>query len=84
MTTIFTVHHSDPEPDDSIDYDKVIGTYSTLELAQQAIDRLHDKPGFRECPQGWFIEKLVLDKDNAWRDGFATMINGVEQKVTRQ
>jgi hypothetical protein len=84
MTIVYLVHHYDSEPDDGIDYDKVIGFYSSRELAQQAIGRLHDKPGFRECPQGWKIADIILDKDDAWRDGFATMINGVEQVVTRQ
>ncbi|MBS0547723.1 MAG: hypothetical protein JSR24_08245 [Proteobacteria bacterium] len=79
MTKIYELHHYDPDSDNGIDFDKKIGVYSSEALAQQAIERLRDKPGFRDCPSGWLIEEVIVDKDTAWEQGFVTFIDGVEQ-----
>jgi hypothetical protein len=79
LMKIYELHHYDPEDDNGVDFDKTIGVYSSEEKAKQAIERLHDKPGFRDCPNGWLIYDIDVDKDSAWEGGFVTFINGVEQ-----
>lgn len=48
---------------------KDIGIYESKELAEQAIERLKIKPGFREYPDGFIINSLLLNFDY-WSDGF--------------
>lgn len=38
-----------------------------------AIERLKDKKGFKDHPEGFLIAECRLDQDG-WTDGFATMI----------
>jgi hypothetical protein len=76
MTKLYVVCHFDQETDDDNDEEKLIGVYSTKDRAQQAIDRLRDKPGFRDFPERWWIDEFILDKDSAWTDGFVTMYPG--------
>ncbi len=75
MTTLYLVRHFDQETDDDDDKEKVIGVYSTLDLAKQAIERLRDKPGFRDYPERWLICHETLNKD-WWEEGFATALPG--------
>jgi hypothetical protein len=56
------------EPDEEKD-PKDIGIYSTEEQAKAAIERLKDKPGFRDWPGGFRIFRAILDKDY-WVEGF--------------
>jgi hypothetical protein len=76
MTTVYVVHHKDHETLEDNDHEKIIGVYSTLERAEQAIERLRDKPGFREFPDWWWVERMVLNKDTYWTDGFVTVQPG--------
>ena len=76
MTKIYELHHYDPEDDSGIDFDKRIGVYSSEALAKAAIERLRDKPGFRECPNGWLIEEVVVDKDTKEAKSIAGEFNG--------
>jgi hypothetical protein len=64
---IFTLRHTMVRDGDE-DH-KEIGTYSSEELAKQAIERVKAKPGFRD-PRGYFtIDPSLLDFDY-WADGF--------------
>lgn len=76
MKALYILHHYDQETYDNNDHEKIIGVYSTEKHAEQAIERLRDKPGFRDFPERWFISRMVLDKDSAWTDGFVTMRSG--------
>ena len=68
MTKIYTLRHTIVRGDDDENH-KEIGTYSTEENAKRAIERLKDKPGFRD-PRGYFtIDSSLLDFDY-WADGF--------------
>ena len=51
------------------DIELLIGVYETKDAAEAAIDRLRNKPGFVDFPEGFLIEGLELGKDN-WTDGF--------------
>ena len=67
MKKVFTVRHTIVRGDEE-DH-KEIGTYSSEEKAKQAIERVKDKPGFRD-PRGYFtIDPSLLDFDY-WADGF--------------
>jgi hypothetical protein len=50
---------------------KLIGVYSSQELAEQARQRVATQPGFREAPTGFCIDRYTVDQDN-WREGYAT------------
>ncbi|HEY4171328.1 MAG TPA: hypothetical protein VGM96_31340 [Reyranella sp.] len=76
---IYELFHYDQEDDDGIDFQKLIGVYSSEKKAEDAIERLRDKPGFRDCPNGWLICPIVVDEETAWENGFVTFINGIEQ-----
>lgn len=56
--------------------EKLVGVYSSERLARQAIERLRDKPGFRDYPERWEIDDWYLDEDD-WTDGFVTVLHGV-------
>lgn len=49
--------------------EKLIGVYLSEGDAQAAIGRLGSKPGFRETPDGFSIDKYTLNRD-AWEEGF--------------
>lgn len=76
MTTVYILYHYDQETLEDNDHRKMVGVYSTEKRAEQAIERLRDKPGFREFPERWFIGHAVLDKDTQWTDGFVTIQPG--------
>ena len=67
MKKLFTLRHTIVR--DGQEDHKEIGIYSSKVLAKQAIERVKDKPGFRD-PRGYFtIDPCVLDFDY-WADGF--------------
>ena len=68
MTTIYMLYYIRSKNTDNEDI-KLIGVYSTESKAQETIERLHEKPGFRDWPQGFEIAGTVLDRDG-WIDGF--------------
>lgn len=47
----------------------MLGTYSTRELAEAAIQRVRDKEGFRDWPAGFRIVEMEVDR-TLWEDGF--------------
>jgi hypothetical protein len=48
---------------------KFIGIFSSVELAESAINRLRVQPGFREHPEGFEISEQSLDLVG-WQEGF--------------
>jgi hypothetical protein len=68
MTRIYGLYH-EYTSDSGIAEEKAIGIYSSPERAQQAIERVKDKPGFRDHPDGFRIDELELDRDG-WEEGF--------------
>jgi hypothetical protein len=55
-----------PEEDD---IELLIGVYSSNDEARAAIERMKDKPGFADFPQGFEVCSYSLDSDH-WTDGF--------------
>lgn len=67
---VYIVHHTHEVGDDVQDV-KVIGIYSKKEIAQAAIDRSAELPGFRESVGGFSIDEYLIDQDN-WTEGFVS------------
>lgn len=53
------------------DEELFIGAYSSENDARAAIDRLRDKPGFVNYPDGFQIHPYKLNLDH-WTEGFVT------------
>ena len=70
MNSVYILQHVHIPHDDCEDV-KFIGVYSTQKMAQQAIERLKAQPGFKETPQGFYIEEYDVDVDH-WCEGFIT------------
>jgi len=53
--------------------EKLIGVYSSLGKAEEAIERLKGQPGFVDAPEGFGIYPYAVDKDTHWTEGFVTV-----------
>lgn len=51
---------------------KVIGIYSSLDLAEKALERTRVLPGFATEPNDFAIHRYELDKDH-WPRGFVRL-----------
>jgi hypothetical protein len=74
MTIVYPLYHSRPlddEEEEEEKEEKFIGIYSSKAQAEAAIERLKDKPGFRDFPDGFRIYEDELDRD-CWTEGFLT------------
>ena len=71
MNRVYFLYHIDEKRVDGYHHGKIIGIYSTLDLAKAAIDRFRDKPGFRDYPERWKIYPRTIDRDS-WTKGFVT------------
>lgn len=54
---------------------KLLGVYSTRQLAEERQDRAMNAPGFKDCPEGFYVEGYILDKDE-WTEGYVTIPPG--------
>jgi hypothetical protein len=72
MEKVYILHHS-YEIEDR-DETKLIGVYETQELADKAIKRLMNKPGFRDRPDDFVISEHKLNSDS-WTEGYRTLVN---------
>jgi hypothetical protein len=68
---VYLLWHS-YETDVGADETKLIGVYSTSELAQAAQKRAATLPGFCDRPNAFEISAYELDKDD-WREGYVTL-----------
>ena len=48
---------------------KFIGVYSSIAEANKAVERSSRLPGFIDSPNGFSIDKYIIDEDN-WREGY--------------
>ena len=65
---VYIVQHVDDRADDNEDV-KLIGIYSTEGDAQAAIARLVVRPGFRDVPNGFRVDRYTVGEDH-WTEGF--------------
>ena len=65
--TVYVLQHlrEDAESEDV----KFLGVYSSRAAAEAAINRVRDKPGFRDYPDGFYLDPHALDADH-WTEGF--------------
>jgi hypothetical protein len=52
------------------DEDRLIGVFELETFANEVVERLRGKPGFRDAPDGLGIDNYTLDEDG-WREGFS-------------
>ena len=57
------------ERDNDEDTELLVGIYKTEADAKAAIDRLRNKPGFADFPEGFQIHQRELGQDS-WTEGF--------------
>jgi hypothetical protein len=50
---------------------ELIGVYSSQESAARAQQRAAARPGFREAPDGFCIDRYTVDQD-CWVEGYVT------------
>src|SRR5262245_36924723 len=67
---VFLLWHTHEFPSGEEDI-KLIGVYSSHELADQARQRAVTLAGFRDAPTGFCIDRFAVDQDN-WTDGYVT------------
>lgn len=63
-------HTRDPDAED--EDSKLIGVYSSRDLAEAARTRASKLPGFCNQPDGFIIEPYPIDKDH-WTEGFVDL-----------
>ena len=68
---VFLVHHVHVQEDGEEDV-KFIGVYSTRENAERAKDRAGVLPGFCQVPEGFSVERYLVDEDH-WTEGYITV-----------
>lgn len=68
---IYELLHCRTDKDGSDD-ERVLGIYSTLAKAKQGLALLHDKPYFRDYPEGFEILEGTID-ETYMREGFVTV-----------
>lgn len=59
MKTVFRLAHINKVNQDI----KGIGFYASKEEAEKAIQRAVKLPGFCDCPEGFIIQEIEIDKD---------------------
>ncbi len=60
------------EIDEDTEDSKLLGVYSSWKKAQGKIEEYKLLPGFCEYPDGFLIDRCVLNKDE-WTEGFITL-----------
>jgi homoserine kinase type II len=68
MELVFLLWHV-REVQDGDDHELLIGVYKTEQDANAAIERLRQKPGFIDYPNGFQIHPRELNRDG-WTEGF--------------
>lgn len=71
MKSVYFLYHLDEQRSDGFQPRKLVGVYSTMQRAQEALRRYHDKPGFKDHPDDWRILEHEMDRDD-WTKGFVT------------
>jgi hypothetical protein len=67
-TTVFLVWHNHGPIEDS-DNAKLLGVFSSRELAQERVEAALTEPGFADHPEGFTVDEYVVDQ-HEWIEGF--------------
>jgi hypothetical protein len=73
LRSAFVVQHVHVLPDGVEDV-KLVGVYSSRRTADDAILRTRLLEGFKDAPDGFFVDEYALDKD-AWQEGYSAVNN---------
>jgi hypothetical protein len=68
---VFVLQHVHTFDDGEEDV-KMMGVYSSQEQAEAAIERLSKKPGFSDVPEGFVVDRYVVNQD-CWTEGYVSM-----------
>ncbi|HEY8505603.1 MAG TPA: hypothetical protein VIL46_13545 [Gemmataceae bacterium] len=63
------------EFEDGREDEKLLGIYSSRELAEEALERARSLPGFRDAPDGFEIGCYTVDRV-CWPEGYVTELPG--------
>jgi len=69
MITVFLLQHSYEV--NRVENSKIIGIYSSREIAESIIIKYKKLPGFKHYPNDFFIDGYELDEDS-WQEGFVS------------
>jgi hypothetical protein len=76
MDSVHLLWHTHQVADDSDD--KLIGVYKSRKDAEAAIERLRDKPGFKDAIEGFEICDYVVGRDG-WTEGYVSWAEAMGQ-----
>jgi hypothetical protein len=79
MRKVFVLEHSYEK--DNVEESKMIGVFSSILLANEAIERLITLPGFQAYPEGFNIDEYTIDK-YSWNEGFISWDEASNERVT--
>lgn len=79
MITVFLLQHSYKV--NRVENSKIIGIYSSREIAESIIIKYKKIPGFRNYPNEFFIDGYELDEDN-WEEGFVSSFVLDDKRIT--
>ncbi|MGV7118986.1 DUF7336 domain-containing protein [Paenibacillus kyungheensis] len=79
MITVFLLQHSYEV--NRVENSKIIGIYSSREIAESTIIKYKKIPGFRNYPNEFFIDGYKLDEDN-WEEGFVSSFVLDDKQIT--
>ncbi len=71
MDPVYLLHHTHSLEEGHEDV-KLLGVFSTQEHAERAKARALNLPGFKDTPDGFSIDKYIIDK-MAWTAGYRTI-----------
>jgi len=79
MVKVFLLQHSYEV--NGVENSKIIGVYSSREIAESIIIKYKKLPGFRNYPNEFFIDGYELDEDN-WEEGFVSSFFVDDKRIT--
>jgi hypothetical protein len=71
MSDIVWLLWFEQERESDKDVELLIGVYRSEEAAKGAIERLKNRPGFKDRPEGFQVHPRRVDEDS-WTEGFVT------------
>jgi len=71
MKSVFFLQHS-YEINDECEETKIIGVYSSREIAEKVVDEYKNLIGFKDYLDCFYIDEYKIDKDH-WEEGFITV-----------
>lgn len=68
MRKVYQGYHSYDDSNDC-QHSRLVGHFSSKALAEEAVIRLKDRPGFRDHPEGFYVGEAMIDVI-MWQEGF--------------